>query len=257
MIAFHPNNKCGVATQSFIVKPDKAPQPLQYQLVKTYSHATDASTQGLVYIDGIIYEGTGIKGQSTLRKIDLENNKTLAMLGLDSQYFGEGITVYKDKIYQLTWTSQKAFVYDLASFTLLTTFDYSMEQGWGLTTMGDKLVMSDGSHNLYHLDPNLFSVVKTVEVFDNKGPVTNLNELEYINGYIWANEWLTDRIVIIDPESGEVVQDLLLPNLLSASERAKLDQNDDVLNGIAYNEKKGTIYITGKHWPKLFEIKTK
>ena len=178
------------------------------------------------------------------------------MLGLDSQYFGEGITVYKDKIYQLTWTSQKAFVYDLASFTLLTTFDYSMEQGWGLTTMGDKLVMSDGSHNLYHLDPNLFSVVKTVEVFDNKGPVTNLNELEYINGYIWANEWLTDRIVIIDPESGEVVQDLLLPNLLTASERAKLDQNDDVLNGIAYNEKKGTIYITGKHWPKLFEIKT-
>ncbi len=257
VIAFHPNNKCGVATQSFIVKPDKAPQPLQYQLMKTYSHATDASTQGLVYIDGIIYEGTGIKGQSTLRKIDLENNKTLAMLGLDSQYFGEGITVYKDKIYQLTWTSQKAFVYDLASFTLLTTFDYSMEQGWGLTTMGDKLVMSDGSHNLYHLDPNLFSVVKTVEVFDNKGPVTNLNELEYINGYIWANEWLTDRIVIIDPESGEVVQDLLLPNLLTASERAKLDQNDDVLNGIAYNEKKGTIYITGKHWPKLFEIKTK
>ena len=239
------------------MKPAKAPQPLQYQLVKTYSHATDASTQGLVYIDGIIYEGTGIKGQSTLRKIDLENNKTLAMLGLDSQYFGEGITVYKDKIYQLTWTSQKAFVYDLASFTLLTTFDYSMEQGWGLTTMGDKLVMSDGSHNLYHLDPNLFSVIKTVEVFDNKGPVTNLNELEYINGYIWANEWLTDRIVIIDPETGEVVQDLQLPNLLTASERAKLDPNDDVLNGIAYNEKKGTIYVTGKHWPKLFEIKTK
>ena len=226
------------------------------ELVKTYSHATDASTQGLVYIDGIMYEGTGIKGQSTLRKIDLENNKTLSMLGLDSQYFGEGITVYKDKIYQLTWTSQKAFVYDLASFTLLTTFDYSMEQGWGLTTMGDKLIMSDGSHNLYHLDPNLFSVVKTVEVFDNKGPVTNLNELEYINGYIWANEWLTDRIVIIDPQSGEVIEELLLPNLLTASERAKLDQNDDVLNGIAYNEKKGTIYVTGKHWPKLFEIKT-
>ena len=131
-----------------------------------------------------------------------------------------------------------------------------MEQGWGLTTMKDKLIMSDGSHNLYHLDPTLFSVVKTVEVFDNKGPVTNLNELEYINGYIWANEWLTDRIVIIDPQSGEVIEELLLPNLLTASERAKLDQNDDVLNGIAYNEKKGTIYVTGKHWPKLFEIKT-
>ena len=256
VIAFHPGNKCGVATQSFIIKPKNAPKSLQYKLIKTYPHATDASTQGLVYIDGIIYEGTGIKGQSTLRKIDLENNKILAMLGLDSQYFGEGITVYKDKIYQLTWTSRKAFVYDLASFTLLTTFDYSIEQGWGLTTMGDKLIMSDGSHKLYHLDPTLFSANKTVEVFDNKGPVVNLNELEYINGYIWANEWLTDRIVIIDPHSGEVVEELLLPNLLSTSEKAKLDQNDDVLNGIAYNEKKGTIYVTGKHWPKLFEIKT-
>ena len=256
VIAFHPNNKCGVATQTFIVKPDKAPKSLSYQLIKTYKHDTDASTQGLVYIDGIIYEGTGIKGHSSLRKIDLENNKTLATLGLDNQYFGEGITVYKDKIYQLTWTSQKAFVYDLASFTLLTTFDYAMREGWGLTTMNDKLAMSDGSHNLYHLDPELFSVIKTVEVYDNKGPVVHLNELEYINGYIWANEWLTDRIVVIDPQSGEVVQELLLPNLLTAAEKAKLDQNDDVLNGIAYNEKKGTIYVTGKHWPKLFEIKT-
>ena len=256
VIAFHPNNKCGVATQTFIVKPDKAPKSLSYQLIKTYKHDTDASTQGLVYIDGIIYEGTGIKGHSSLRKIDLESNKTLATLGLDNQYFGEGITVYKDKIYQLTWTSQKAFVYDLASFTLLTTFDYAMREGWGLTTMNDKLAMSDGSHNLYHLDPELFSVIKTVEVYDNKGPVVHLNELEYINGYIWANEWLTDRIVVIDPQSGEVVQELLLPNLLTAAEKAKLDQNDDVLNGIAYNEKKGTIYVTGKHWPKLFEIKT-
>ena len=256
VIAFHPDNKQGVATQSFIVKPEKAPKRLNYKLIKTYNHATDASTQGLVYIDGIIYEGTGIKGQSTLRKIDLENNKTLASLSLDSRYFGEGITVYMDKIYQLTWTSQKAFVYDLATFTLQNTFDYSMREGWGLTTMGDKLVMSDGTHRLYHLDPELFSVVKNVEVYDNNGPVTNLNELEYINGYIWANEWLTDRIVVIDPETGEVVQELLLPNMLTPAEKAKLDENDDVLNGIAYNEKKGTIYVTGKHWPKLFEIKT-
>lgn len=256
VIAFHPNSKQGVATQSFIVKPDKAPKRLNYKLVKTYNHATDASTQGLAYIDGIMYEGTGIKGQSTLRKIDLESNKTLASLSLDARYFGEGITVYKDKIYQLTWTSKKAFVYDLATFTLLTTFDYSMQEGWGLTTMGDKLVMSDGTHRLYHLDPELFTVIKTVEVYDSKGPVTNLNELEYINGFIWANEWLTDRIVIIDPETGEVTEELLLPNMLTPAEKAKLDENDDVLNGIAYNEKKGTIYVTGKHWPKLFEIKT-
>lgn len=256
VIAFHPDNKQGVATQSFIVKPEKAPKKLSYKLIKTYNHATDASTQGLVYIDGIIYEGTGIKGQSTLRKIDLENDKTLASLNLDSRYFGEGISVYKDKIYQLTWTSQKAFVYDLATFTLLTSFDYSTREGWGLTTMGEELIMSDGTHRLYHLDPELFTTVKTVEVYDNKGPVINLNELEYIDGYIWANEWLTDRIVVIDPETGEVVQELLLPNMLTPAEKAKLDDNDDVLNGIAHNEKKGTIYVTGKHWPKLFEIKT-
>ena len=256
VIAFHPDNKQGVATQSFIVKPDKAPKRLNHKLIKTYSHATDAYTQGLVYTDGFLYEGTGQKGQSTLRKIDLENNKTLATLSLDNHYFGEGITIYKDKIYQLTWTSQKAFVYDLATFSLLPTFNYSMREGWGLTTMGDKLIMSDGTHHLYHLDPELFSVVKTVEVYDNRGPVANLNELEYINGYIWANEWLTDRIVIIDPETGEIIEELLLPNMLTPAEKAKLDENDDVLNGIAYNEKKGTIYVTGKHWPKLFEIKT-
>lgn len=255
IIAFHPNNKQGVATQSFVIKPGEAPKALRYTLVKTYQHATDASTQGLVYIDGIMYEGTGIKGQSTLRKIDLENNKTLATLSLDSRYFGEGVTVYKDKIYQLTWTSQKAFVYDLATFSLVTTFEYGT-QGWGITTMRDRLVMSDGSHRLYHLDPDLFTVVKSVEVYDNKGPVTNLNELEYINGYIWANEWLTDRIVIINPETGEVVEELLLPDMLTAAEKNRLDPNDDVLNGIAYNKKKGTVYVTGKHWPKLFEIKT-
>ena len=130
-----------------------------------------------------------------------------------------------------------------------------MEQGWGLTTMGDKLVMVTDSIT-YHLDPNLFSVVKTVEVFDNKGPVTNLNELEYINGYIWANDPTQTGLSSSTRNQANKPQDLLLPNLLTASEKArKLDQNDDVLNGIAYNEKKGTIYVTGKHWPKLFEIK--
>ena len=215
-----------------------------------------ASTQGLIFHEGYIYEGTGLYGESTLRKVDLEKDKILSVLSLESQYFGEGITIYKDKIFQLTWTSRKGFVYDISSFALETTFDYD-SQGWGLTTMGDTLVMSDGSHKLYLLDPDSFSILKTIEVYDNKGAVTNLNELEYINGRIWANVWLTDRIVVINPKTGAVTEELLLPDLLTAAEKARLDSDDDVLNGIAYNEQKGTIYVTGKHWPKLFEIKIK
>ena len=224
--------------------------------MKTYRHAPDASTQGLIFHEGYIYEGTGLYGESTLRKVDLEKDKILSVLSLESQYFGEGITIYKDKLFQLTWTSRKGFVYDISSFALETTFDYD-SQGWGLTTMGDTLVMSDGSHKLYLLDPDSFSILKTIEVYDNKGAVTNLNELEYINGKIWANVWLTDRIVVINPKTGAVTEELLLPALLTAAEKARLDSDDDVLNGIAYNEQKGTIYVTGKHWPKLFEIKIK
>ena len=256
LIAYHPGGRQGVATRSFTIKPGEKPRRLDYELVRTYHHASDASTQGLVFHDGFIYEGTGLYGESTLRKIDLETDKTLAVLSLESQYFGEGITIYKDKIYQLTWTSRRGFVYDIGSFALETTFDYST-QGWGLATMGNTLVMSDGSHKLFFLAPNSFNILKTVEVYDHNGPVANLNELEYINGRIWANVWLTDRIVVIDPETGAVTEELLLPDMLTAVEKARLDSDDDVLNGIAYNERKGTIYVTGKHWPKLFEIKIK
>lgn len=256
IIAFHPNNKQGIATQSIIIQPDKAPQQLQYELVRTYHHASDASTQGLIYHNGFMYEGTGLYGESTLRKIDLEQDKTLSVLSLDNQYFGEGITIYNNKIYQLTWTSRKGFVYNIETFSLETTFDYNT-QGWGLTTIGDSLVMSDGSNRLFYLDPNSFNILKTLEVFDHQGPVFNLNELEYINGEIWANVWLTDRIVVINPRNGAVTAELSLPELLSPLEKAKLNSDDDVLNGIAYNNHKKTLYVTGKHWPKLFEIKIK
>ena len=254
IFAFHPDNRQGSATQSLILKPDKAPRRLSYDLVQTYSHASDASTQGLVYHKGFIYEGTGIRGKSTLRKIDLENNKILSTLSLKSEYFGEGVTIYNDKIYQITWTSRKGFVYNIDTFSEETTFDYTT-QGWGITTMDDRLVMSDGTHLLYHLNPGNFNKIKTVEVYDHNGPVEQLNELEYINGYIWANVWLTDRIVVIHPESGVVVEELYLPNMLTPAEKAKIDLKEDVLNGIAYNPGKGTIYVTGKHWPKMFELK--
>ena len=248
--------EAGNDTETSHTMRQQGPVFYSYKVRNVYPHDTDSYTQGLYWDNGYLWEGTGEYGNSKLRKVRLDTGMPVKEISLAEKYFGEGITIYKDKIFQLTWTSRKGFVYDISSFALETTFDYD-SQGWGLTTMGDTLVMSDGSHKLYLLDPDSFSILKTIEVYDNKGAVTNLNELEYINGKIWANVWLTDRIVVINPKTGAVTEELLLPDLLTAAEKARLDSDDDVLNGIAYNEQKGTIYVTGKHWPKLFEIRIK
>ena len=256
IIAFHPEDKRGVASINFLVKPDKAPRKYRYEVVKVYAHDPKAYTQGLIYQDGFLYESTGQYGESGIRKSDMKTGKLLSALNIDSQLFGEGITIYNDKIYQLTWTSRKGFIYDLKTFTLESTFQYNT-QGWGITTVDDKLVMSDGSHRLYQVSPAGFSVMKEVEVYDFNGPVQNLNELEYIDGRVWANIWMEDRIVMIDPESGEVEGELDMSKLLSSAERSQLDDSDDVLNGIAWNPEKKTVYVTGKRWTKMFEIQVK
>lgn len=253
VIAWYPEDKQGIASVNIRVKPDKAPDRYTWKIVKTLPHDPQAYTQGLTYLDGHMYEGTGQYGESTLRKTDMVTGKILSVLGIDNQLFGEGITIYKDKIYQITWRSRKGFIYDLKTFQLESTFTYNSE-GWGITTAGDKLIMSDGSHKLYHIAPSTFNIIKEVEVFDNNGEVTRLNELEYIDGLVWANVWLTDRIVAINPETGKVVGEMDMNNLLPAADRARLDDKDDVLNGIAYNPDKGTFYLTGKKWPKMFEV---
>lgn len=253
VIVYHHENKRGIATQSIIVKPVKAPVKYDYSVVKVLPHDAKAYTQGLVYHDGYMYEGTGQYGESSVRKVDMKDNSILSVLNIDGKYFGEGIAIYKDKIYQITWTSRVGFVYDLATFTQESVFSYNT-QGWGLTTIGDELVMSDGSNKLYYVSPSSFSIVREIEVFDNKGEVVNLNELEYIDGLIWANVWMTDRIVMIDPATGVVKGELNMAKLLPAAERNRLDDSDDVLNGIALNPEKGTVYLTGKRWPKMFEI---
>ncbi|MDR2413373.1 MAG: glutaminyl-peptide cyclotransferase [Odoribacteraceae bacterium] len=255
IIAFHPGNRQGVATIPVIVKPDSPPRRLSFKIVNVYPHDPSASTQGLVYHEGLLYEGTGILGKSSLREIDLENNKLLNIFNLGNEYFGEGITIHGGKIYQITWTSKKGFVYDLESFRQESTFTYST-QGWGLTTAGDRLVMSDGTHHLFFISPATFSRLSSVEVYDHHGPVQFLNELEWIDDRVWANVWLTDRVVIIDPATGAVVEELYLPNMLSPAEKVKLNAKEDVLNGIAHVPARGTILVTGKHWPRLFEIKT-
>lgn len=251
--AWFPGGKQGIVSTSIRVKPDKAPKTYSWKVINTFPHDPKAYTQGLVYQDGFMYEGTGQYGESTLRKTEVATGKILSVLGIDSRLFGEGITIYKDKIYQITWRSRKGFIYDLKTFSLQSTFTYNTE-GWGITTLDDKLIMSDGSHKLYHMAPSTFNVLEEVEVYDHRGAVSRLNELEYIDGLVWANVWMTDRIVAIQPETGAVVGEMNLKNLLPARDKARLDDTDDVLNGIAYNPEKKTFYLTGKKWPKLFEV---
>jgi glutamine cyclotransferase len=221
-----------------------------YNVVNTYPHDRDAFTQGLVFEDGVLYEGTGRFGQSTLRRVELETGVVLQIRDLSDQFFGEGIAIYEDKIIQLTWQSNIGFVYDKDSFELLQEFNYSTE-GWGITHDGERLIMSDGTSTLHFLDPQTFEEIGQLEVFDNDGPVTRLNELEYVQVEIYANVWQTNRIARIAPETGRVIGWVELGGLLTTEDRS---EPVDVLNGIAYDAKTDRLFVTGKLWPKLFEI---
>jgi glutaminyl-peptide cyclotransferase len=222
-----------------------------YEVVNTYPHDRGAFTQGFVIYDGILYEGTGLKGRSSLRKVDLKTGKVLKEYDIPGIYFGEGIAVDGNRLVQLTWQSHKGFVYDRNSFNLIKTFDYPTE-GWGITFDGRNFIMSDGSATLYFLDPESLSEVGRLEVYDDKGPVTRLNELEYANGEIFANVWGSNRIARINPATGRVTGWIDLSGLLSPEDR-KI--RVDVLNGIAYDNKTNRFFVTGKLWPKIFEIK--
>ena len=222
-----------------------------YRVVNTYPHDQDAFTQGLVFVDGALYEGTGLYGYSTLRKVQLETGAVLQTRQLSPQVFGEGITVWEDRIVQLTWTEGIGFVYDKNTFEPLGQFTYSTE-GWGITHDGNHLIMSDGTSTLYFLDPGSFRETGRIEVSDSRGPVTKLNELEYVGGEIYANVWLTDRIARISPETGRVTGWIELGGLLSQEE---LRGPVDVLNGIAYDARNDRLFVTGKLWPHIFEIR--
>ncbi len=220
-----------------------------YRVIATYPHDPDAFTQGLVYYQGDFYEGTGLHGRSSLRKVDLETGRALQFRALPDQYFGEGVTLFNDRLYQLTWQSHVGFIYDRASFDFLTSFQYPTE-GWGLTQNGRELIMSDGTPTLHFLDPETLQELRQVSVRDDKGPVWRLNELEYIDGEVFANVWQTDRIARIDPETGRVTAWIDLSGLLPPADRT----GADVLNGIAWDASGGRLFVTGKLWPKLFQI---
>jgi glutamine cyclotransferase len=222
-----------------------------YRVVHTYPHDAGGFTQGLVIVDGHLYESTGLKGRSSLRMEDLESGKVLQRYAVPDKYFAEGLTSWGNTLIQLTWQADTAFVYDRFSFRLLKSFSYDGE-GWGLTQDGRRLILSDGSATLRFLDPESFKVERRVTVRDHGAPVKELNELEYVRGEIYANVWHSNRIARISPATGEVLGWIDLTGIIPASE---LSSDEAVLNGIAYDAKADRLFVTGKLWPKIFEIR--
>lgn len=221
-----------------------------YEIINSYPHDPEAFTQGLVWEDDMFYEGTGLYGRSSLRHVDGETGEVQQIIPIAEEYFGEGIVVWQDRIIQITWQNGVAFVYDKETFEQLDSFNYAGE-GWGLTHDGSCLIMSDGTNIITFRDPDTFAEIRHIQVFDNNGPVVRLNELEYINGEIFANVWQTNEIVRIDAATGNVIGKIDLTNLLDPT---TTNQPVDVLNGIAYDAENGRLFVTGKLWPTLFEI---
>jgi glutaminyl-peptide cyclotransferase len=221
-----------------------------FKVVAVYPHDPNAFTQGLAMVGGQLYEGTGLYGQSTIRKVDLATGRVEKQRPINPMYFGEGIAILGTHLYQLTWQHGLGIVYDLATFTQQRTFQYTGE-GWGLTQDGKQLILSDGSAKLRFLDPETFAVVREIEVRDHGQPIAKLNELEYVDGEIWSNVWYDDRIARISPASGDVLGWIDLAALYPKTAR----NSEAVLNGIAYDAAAKRLFVTGKNWPQLYEIK--
>jgi glutaminyl-peptide cyclotransferase len=237
---------CGPASQAGSI-PEYG-----YEVIHTYPHDPLAFTQGLFYLDGFLYEGTGLTGQSSIRKERLETGEVLQKRDVPEQYFGEGIINWKSKLIELTWTTEAGFIYDLETFAPKGQFAYPGE-GWGLTQDGKRIIMSDGSAQLRFWDPETLKETGRITVTADGAPVKDLNELEWVNGEIYANVWQTERIARIDPKTGNVVGWIDLTGLLSPSDFVR--GQTDVLNGIAYDAAHSRLFVTGKRWPKLFEIR--
>ena len=249
-------NKTEKVTKPIYFMADAAPNVYTYKIINTYPHDKNAYTQGLEFHNGFLYEGTGRKGSSSIRKIELETGKVLQQQDLDAAYFGEGITIFKNKLYQLTWQSGIGIVYNLESFEKEKEFKYTKStEGWGLTNNGEQVIKSDGTERIWFLNPETLIEENYIEAYTNTQKVEKLNELEYINGLIYANIWQKNSILIVNPISGKV-EGVANLNSLKAEilKEQTLDDSDEVLNGIAFDKKNNRIYVTGKHWSKLYEI---
>lgn len=231
--------------------PDTLSPWMTYEVINRYPHDPGAFTQGLIYLDGYLYESTGLYGESSLRKVALETGEVLKQVDLPQDVFGEGLTVWDETLLQLTWREGTGFVYDLETFALMGQFSYPME-GWGLTHDGERLILSDGTSTLYYVDPNTYQITGRVNVTYQGAGVERLNELEFIRGEVFANIWQTDRIVRINPHTGEVTGWIDLGGILDPGLRTP---DTDVLNGIAYDPAGDRLFVTGKRWPVLYQIR--
>ena len=250
-IATKTDSVSAVNYSSFLITSDIIPTNLQYKIIKTFPHNSSYFTQGFEFYNGLLYEGTGNYGTSLIVSYNPSVGKIISSLKIKDQYFGEGITILNGKIYELTYKSRKGFVYDVNTFKKTGEFTFESKEGWGLCNDGKNLIMSDGTSKITYLDPSDFHIVKTVDVCDNKNVLNNINELEYVDGIIYANIWTTNTIIKFEASTGKVLAYMNMENLLSYIDNSSID----VLNGIAYNQKEDTFYLTGKFWPKMFCVK--
>ncbi|MCA1756901.1 MAG: glutaminyl-peptide cyclotransferase [Bacteroidales bacterium] len=250
LMAYSGEERPQTVTRLITMLSDIVPPVYGYRIVNRFPHDREAYTQGLLVYNGYFYESTGQNGESGIRHVEIETGRVIKQHSLERKYFGEGLALLGDRLYQLTWTTNTGFVYDVETFSLLGTIHYNT-QGWGLAAYGDRLVMSDGTNKLFFLEPDYFTVTSSVEVFDNREAVWQLNELEYINGELWANIYQTDRLARIDPSSGKVLSYVDLKGLLNDRDRKS---DTDYLNGIAWDSENERLYVTGKNWPFVYEI---
>lgn len=247
------NDKEKQLTNTIIFLADHPPVIYNYNIVDVYPHDPRAFTQGFEYYKGFLYESTGQYGQSSLRKVELETGKVLKKIDIDKKYFAEGMTIFNGKIYQLTWRMNKGFIYDLDSFKQLKTFEYQQsKEGWGLTNDGKQLIKTDGTDKMWFLDPETLREKRFIETYTDKRKAEKLNELEYIKGEVYANIWQQNSILIVNPKNGAI--DGII-NLKGLQEKAGQSGEDNVLNGIAYDKENDRLFVTGKNWNKVFEIK--
>ncbi|MHB1147003.1 MAG: glutaminyl-peptide cyclotransferase [Lutibacter sp.] len=254
-IIFYENNTAKI-TETVYFLADTLPEIYSYKIINTFPHDKGAYTQGLEFYNGFLYEGTGKKGSSSIRKVELKTGKVLQQKDIDAQYFGEGITIFNNKLYQLTWQSGIGFVYDLNTFEQEKTFNYTKSQeGWGLSHNGEKLIKTDGTEIIWFLDPETLVEESYIEVYTNERKVEKLNELEFVNGLIYANIWQQNAILMINPATGKVEGVANLNDLKTTIEKEQaIEDTDEVLNGIAFDKNSNRLFVTGKHWSKLYEI---
>jgi glutaminyl-peptide cyclotransferase len=256
---FYKGGQSQDVSTNFVLMAAKAPEQYTYVVEKVFPHDTSAYTEGLLYQDGYLYESTGLRGESDLRKVDLNTGKVVQKAIIDDFYFGEGSAIVGDKIVVLTYTEKVGFVYDKKTFKLLKTFNNNVGiEGWGMTYDGKKLYMDDSTNRIWFLDKDNYNQTGYIEVYDDKGPIQQVNELEYIDGKLYANIYMSDNIIVIDPKTGAVLQTIDMSSLWPLNQRpAGFDSKDKVFNGIAWDAKGKRLFVTGKKWPHLYQIKFK